>query len=483
MATNKYIITRNDLSTDPIVIESEGLTLGRLTGNDLVLNHPTVSRTQAGIKKVDDIFYIFNLSSNGTLLNGSLVETTPVADGDVIQIGPFFLRPTYKEDGLALEVEMTIKPLPIEAGSAESAGQAEDAGKTIKLNPALLAQMGMQKPGGTRRLPGTGALTGMLPPGVDEEALKVFWDKRKREAGKLAEESPLKPRGGKRLGKAQFNWRPTRDLQKPWPRGLFFWSGLIVAIVSVVALVGFRDAYSPGALSTAHVRRDFSMTPAIAIKANGSSCSTCHSVTASISSNCASCHNTAAFHSEVSAKHMAAGLTCTECHDEHKGRGFSPSAVANDRCTSCHRDGVVSNGKSLHTAHGGVLGYPIANGNWQWTNVNQSRWQSMGLPGNSSAFSPKDQFHLIHTAGRERGRAKCSDCHTGGFDGDAVRTGLRESCANCHTVDYKTAGTNGAIAGCIGCHSQHGEEKELKASFNRGTGPTQAPTAGAEPPK
>ena len=83
---------------------------------------------------------------------------------------------------------MTIKPLPIEAGAAESSGAPEDAGKTIKLNAALLAQLEMQKtPGGTRRLPGTGALTGMLPPGVDQEALKVFWDKRKREAGKLAE--------------------------------------------------------------------------------------------------------------------------------------------------------------------------------------------------------------------------------------------------------------------------------------------------------
>jgi len=467
MATNRYIITRNDLNTDPIVIESEGLTIGRLTGNDLVLNHPTVSRTQAGIKKVNEIFYIFNLSSNGTLLNGSLVETTPIADGDLIQIGPFLLRPTYKDGGLALEVEMSIKPLPIVPNAAEAAGEGEE-GKTVKLNPALLAMLEEQKrKSGTRRLPGTGALTGMLPSDVDEAALKVFRDKRKREAGKLAEASPLKPKSGKRVGKAQFNWRPTRDLQRPWPTGLFFWSGGIVLIVAVVSVFAFRDAYSPGALSSVHARKAMSITPAIAKQANSDSCSTCHSVTSSISTNCASCHSTQAFHSAVSAKHMAAGITCTQCHDEHRGRNFSVSAVANDRCTSCHRDGVVSNGKTLRTPHGGVLGYPVVDGKWQWTSLMQDQWQAKELPGSASSFGGKDQLNLIHVAGKERGRAKCSDCHTGGFEGDSVRVGVRESCITCHTVNYRVASANGAVAGCVGCHAQHGEEKELRASLRK----------------
>ena len=468
MATNRYIITRNDLSTDPIVVESEGLTIGRLTGNDLLLNHPTVSRTQAGIKKVNDIFYIFNLSSNGTLLNGSLVETTPISDGDLIQIGPFFLRPTYQDGGLAIQVEMTIKPLPIEAGTAEVAVDQGEDGKTVKLNPALLAMIEEQKKqSGTRRLPGTGALTGMLPPEVDEAALKVFWDKRKREAGKLAEASPLKPKSGKRVGKAQFNWRPTRDLQRPWPTGLFLWSGAIVLVLAVVSVFAFKDAYSPGALSAVHTRKALSITPAIAKQANSDSCSTCHSVTSSISTNCASCHSTSAFHSDVSTKHMAAGITCTQCHDEHHGRNFNVATVANDRCTSCHRDGVVSNGKTLKTPHGGVLGYPVVDGKWQWTSLTENQWRGKELPGSASSFGGKDQFHLIHIAGRERGRAKCSDCHTGGFEADSIRTGVRESCLGCHTVNYRVAAANGAVAGCVGCHAQHGEEKELRASLRK----------------
>ena len=74
-----------------MVIESEGLTVGRLIGNDLALNHPTVSRTHAGIKEIEGDYWIFNLSeANGTLLNGEQIEKTPLADGDLIQIGPFF---------------------------------------------------------------------------------------------------------------------------------------------------------------------------------------------------------------------------------------------------------------------------------------------------------------------------------------------------------------------------------------------------------
>ena len=72
---SKFIVIRKDVTLDPVVIESEGLTLGRLIGNDLALNHPTVSRTHAGIKEIEGDYWIFNLSeANGTLLNGEQIE-------------------------------------------------------------------------------------------------------------------------------------------------------------------------------------------------------------------------------------------------------------------------------------------------------------------------------------------------------------------------------------------------------------------------
>src|SRR5215831_2223452 len=146
MATNKFIITRNDLDTYPVVLETEGLTIGRLTGNDLVLNHPTVSRTHAGIKEIGDDYWIFNLSNaNGTILNGGLIESAPLADGDLIQIGPFFLRPNYTDDYLSLEVEMSIKPLPIASsgtGALQAPGENGEAGKTLMLDRRLVGDRG-----------------------------------------------------------------------------------------------------------------------------------------------------------------------------------------------------------------------------------------------------------------------------------------------------------------------------------------------------
>jgi hypothetical protein len=78
-----------------------------------------------------------------------------------------------------------------------------------------------------------------------------------------------------------------------------------------------------------------------------------------------------------------------------------------------------------------------------------------------------EQFHLVHVAGRRQGRANCSDCHNAGFEGDAVRQGVRESCATCHAVNYQAASTKEAGAGCVVCHAQHGEEKGLRASLRR----------------
>ena len=495
---SKFIVIRKDINLDPVVIESEGLTLGRLVGNDLALNHPTVSRTHAGIKEIDGDYWIFNLSdANGTLLNGEQIEQTPLADGDLIQIGPFFLYPKYDEKDLRLEVELTVSPLPLDASSASQVRVPAEQRRTVMLDPNRLGQLGRAQlqrdkatPKGTRRLSGSGMLTGRMT-ALDEQALKIFWDKRKREAGKLGADSPLKPKTRRRLGKAQFNWYPTRDLQFSWPNSLFSWGAIIVTLLAVRATFIFKDAYSPGALSTPHSRRDLSINPTIAKNANGSSCTTCHAVQASMNQNCASCHTTTAFHSEVSDKHLKVGLTCVACHSEHHGRDFRPALVANVACTGCHSDtsGYLSplTGKPLRTPHGGSFGYPVNNGRWTWGGISQNEWQRKELPGATSQYSLKEQFHLIHVAGRQIGRSNCTDCHTAGFEGAALTQGVRESCAACHGIDPAAAAaqTTSARSGfadrawnlmagakssgplCVSCHSQHGEEKELRASLRR----------------
>ena len=187
---------------------------------------------------------------------------------------------------------------------------------------------------------------------------------------------------------------------------------------------------------------------------------------------------------------MRVGLACTACHTEHNGREFRPAVVANTACTVCHRDGsdYISplTNQRLKTPHGGTFGYPVKDGVWAWEGISEAEWLRRELPGATSQFTRKEQFHLIHVAGRQQGRTNCTDCHTAGFVGDAVRQGVRESCAACHGIGPEQAGTRilnaglafldnaknrmGAVAGgpsCASCHAQHGEEKELRASLRR----------------
>lgn len=69
-----------DLKTD--------LAIGRTEGNDLVLNHPSVSRKHAKLESRDSRWWIVDLkSTNGVKVNGNLVTEAQVTAGDKIHIG------------------------------------------------------------------------------------------------------------------------------------------------------------------------------------------------------------------------------------------------------------------------------------------------------------------------------------------------------------------------------------------------------------
>src|SRR5919106_3364150 len=93
-AHNHYVIIRSDLpAVDPVTIITDGLLIGRLSECEVLLNHPSVSRVQAGIKQFDNDYYLFSLrAKNPTLLNGKPVEENEaLAPGDIVEIGPFRL--------------------------------------------------------------------------------------------------------------------------------------------------------------------------------------------------------------------------------------------------------------------------------------------------------------------------------------------------------------------------------------------------------
>src|SRR5262245_36104841 len=113
---NQYIIVRSDLDIDPVTVITDGLLIGRLPECEVLLNHPSVSRVQAGIKQVEDGYYLFPLRPrNPVLLNGKPVEENEaLAAGDVIDAGPFQLEIDSNDDGLVIRVELQIGMKPSE---------------------------------------------------------------------------------------------------------------------------------------------------------------------------------------------------------------------------------------------------------------------------------------------------------------------------------------------------------------------------------
>src|SRR5690349_10363052 len=436
---NQFIIIRQDLTIDPVTIISEGLLIGRLSECEVRLNHPSVSRVQAGIKQFENGYHLFSLRpKNPVILNGRPVDDNEaLAPGDIIEIGPFHLEIDSADHALIIRVELRI------------GGQLSE----IDVSDPGLSTDNLEKPVAKKPRPA---------PIAGTKALDIFWDKRIREAGKMVRPSPLLPKAGRRSGKAQFNWMPTSDLISRWPVAFFTWGVILVAAGSVAAAYWYTNAFAPGPLTKAHAVSQLSMTPAIAVAPNSGSCTTCHALKGNMDQRCAGCHNTEAFRATVIKPHVAAGIGCASCHAEHQGFEFDAKAGALASCTSCHNDNNahVYNGRRVGTPHGGTFGYPVVNGEWSAKSINDEEWELrklavVRLPTDSEQKWRSNQFHALHDQrvkvvagikGNAEGRLSCNSCHLT-FD-PIDRTTPRTTCAACHS-------TASGKPNCMSCHVQH----------------------------
>ncbi|MFL6258006.1 MAG: FHA domain-containing protein [Pyrinomonadaceae bacterium] len=464
---SKFIIERDDLNVDPVTLVTDGLKIGRLPSCELVLNHPSVSRLHAGITMAGGLHYLYNFSSSsGTTLNGRVVATESgevLADGDLVQIGPFFLEVARADDALRLGVTLEVA-----TNLSDSQYRVE-----TPTGPSPFKT----RPTGTSEL---------------SQALNVFWEKRKREAGKMQRVSPLRPQKPMRvLGKARFNWTPTRDLVRPWPVSVFVWGFAVVLALSAVAAYVYAEAYAPAPISAAHAATSIRSQPPIALRANASSCTTCHSLTSKIETNCASCHQAPGFKAAVTEPHARAGIGCNDCHVEHQGTEFRPNVASLQTCTTCHSDSnkKTYNGRVVHTPHGGTYGYPVVGGRWSWMGLPDEEWAqksaalrklvqslrgSLLVGPNAANRNPDDlrrsaEFHSLHIhrvkavgglLGNKEGEMSCSSCHKS-FD-PLDRETPRQTCATCHNGDR--GGKFEKVladdkANCISCHVQHLEAR------------------------
>jgi adenylate cyclase len=81
-----------DLGVPRVMDLKHELSVGRTEGNDLILNHPSVSRKHAKFELRGDHWWIVDLkSTNGVKLNGNLVTEGQVAAGDKLSVGSVLL--------------------------------------------------------------------------------------------------------------------------------------------------------------------------------------------------------------------------------------------------------------------------------------------------------------------------------------------------------------------------------------------------------
>lgn len=475
-----FIIIREDRAVDSKTIVREGLRIGRHPDSDVWLNHPLLSRLHAGINRIESYFYLINLSaSSATTLNGRAIPfnaAEALTAGDEIQIGPFFLKIEQADELLKISVSLEF---------AVNVGERV-ARHTSELHKKQLA---------VKRQTGQ-----LIAPSSDVvNTIKVFWDKRTRE--KAGRPSPLHPRTPPRVGKIRFNWVPTRDLVRPWPFAVFLWALIVVGTLSAVAAYAYKKAFTPRPLSAAHMRNSFVLTPAIARQPNAGSCTSCHAIGVSVTNrekmnaNCAACHQSEGFAATIIPAHREAGLTCTTCHTEHRGEGFSPMNAALESCAKCHNDDNKNlyNGKSVHTPHGGTHGYPVVNAVWIWKGLDVEELESKpeiaallkktrANPGDMQQWR-NAQFHAIHVhrvrvvpgingvedADTGNEVLSCNSCHEKGYMGANVdRAYPRTTCARCHNAGFferPIVVTKFETPSCTSCHVQHIKDTHWASSL------------------
>lgn len=436
MPTKPYFRVRRTVSdrvAEDVFIHKRELKIGSDPENDLVLTDVGVSPVHATIREENGRFWLADIpDSTATILDGRITSLAALKGGQVITIGPYLLRLDYEEDALLISVEKNLV-LPVRAPFSPT-----PADEKRRRDAAQHA----------------------WPEREEKKTLHLYWQDRKREAGKIVEDTPLRPASVYGIGKARFNWRPTLDLKGPRRNRHLTLAFVVVALASTFAWFAWRDAYSPGSLSNAHASSEISGRR-IALS-TVSSCSNCHQVLGKMQDKCTLCHDVPratdgsfqGFDPAFSKAHREAEIGCIGCHSEHNGLNFRPKDVNSNSCTSCHNDQYSFRGKILGAPHKDPSGSPT---------VGYIRINDVVTWKNVTGRQAVERFHVEHPyAG-----SKCGYCHQGTWGTEVWKEAPRAACQACHAVSFTTAGIKPIGPNCVTCHIQHGRDKDLSVAIGQ----------------
>jgi hypothetical protein len=442
------------------------LTIGGVRDCDLWLNGQGISALNACIQRDEGHFYFSNFGAAcKTTLFGLLIEVNKrvrLVNGDEFQIwfGPKESRQAY----LLTISDPTDNALKIKVVQDDR----EAGGRSLTENQRLDLQSRIST--------------------ADANVLAQY--RKQGEQEKAGGPSALRPKALPQHLKSSYLWRPNRDLVRPRAVAIGAWALIVLGAFSAMAAFQYKQAFAPGPISAAHASTSLTKEPAIAMQ-HSSSCNSCHvcGVSATnrekMNAKCSGCHQAQGFAATIIPAHRDAGITCTTCHAEHRGKNFNSQDAALESCAKCHSDDnkLVYNGKRMHTPHGGTYGYPVIKGIWGWKGLDARELEAepeIATHLEKSRATPSEeqewlnsQFHAIHLdrarptadiAGIEdvdsrQQKLSCSSCHKTGSVGASVdRENPRKTCGRCHnarTFERTSNATRFEAPSCMSCHVEH----------------------------
>lgn len=109
----RLVVIQGPQPGETFTLDKEVMNIGRDPGNDIVINHPQVSRQHARLMRQGGLMVLEDLNSrNGTFVNGiRLVTPHTLANGDVIGMGDSVTMTFYGETAQSPEtMVMTTQP-------------------------------------------------------------------------------------------------------------------------------------------------------------------------------------------------------------------------------------------------------------------------------------------------------------------------------------------------------------------------------------
>lgn len=170
----KLILKFGDSILGEYPLDKETLTIGRKPNNDITVENLAVSGHHSRVITILQDSFLEDLNStNGTYVNGKLIQKHALQHGDVVKIGKHELQYQNEETAMSdddMEKTMIIRPSALSAAAQQ---QAADAG--MESAQAVAASGSEVKPAGLKLMSGPNAgrsmelkkaLTSLGKPGV-----------------------------------------------------------------------------------------------------------------------------------------------------------------------------------------------------------------------------------------------------------------------------------------------------------------------------